>query len=207
MTELEKAEKVVRDLEEELESLQGRTAILQKQQQEVSYAARTGDKSARTKLEKVNLEISTNDNEIKIIGSALIEAKSRLGSAEHVEAIAADRAKALKIQELKVAYIERLEIADEACEDIAKALTENKILLSEMHRLGFTALSHDLVRINSVLALKTMLMGCPWDVQEFEAPPHFLAPGERKTFKWLAEQWGAAIERQIADRLPKKEAA
>jgi hypothetical protein len=65
----------------------------------------------------------------------------------------------------------------------------------------------ELVRINSVLALKTMLMGCPWDVREFEGAPHYLAPNERKYFKKLAETWGATIERQIEQRLLKKEAA
>src|SRR5258708_8846283 len=146
-TEIEQAEKSVRDREEELESLNGRTAILQKQREQISYSARTGDKSARTKLNALNGEISTNTSEIEIVAAALREAKSRLGSAEQVEARAADRAKAIKIRELKAAYVERLEMADEAAADLAKALSENKILLSEMHRLGITAPSHNSVRI------------------------------------------------------------
>ncbi len=187
MNETEKAEKVVRTFEDELEELKGRTSILEKQQQEVSYAARTGDKQAKVKLDKINAEISANSNEIKIVMSALVEAKSRLGTAEQVEARAADQAKAIKIQELQLAFVERLELIDEACKDIAKCTSENKILLSEMHRLGVTAPSHDSVRINSVLAIKTT--------------------NERRTFKWLAEQWGASIGNRIASRLPAKEDA
>jgi hypothetical protein len=208
MTETEKAAKIVGDLEVELENLTGRTNILEKQQQEISFAARTGDRNARAKLDKINSEIATNDNEIKIIASALIEAKSRLGSAEQVEALEADRKKALQIQELQKAFIERLLAIDDACEDIAKCTQENKVLLSEIHRLGVTAPSHDSVRINSILALKTMLMGCPWNVQEYEGAPHFLAPNEKKYFKNLAEAWDAQIGNQIVGRLPpNKEAA
>ena len=115
----EQAEKVIRDLEQELENLKGRTDILNKQQQQVSYAARTGDKSARAKLNTINGEISTNDSEIKIIAAALIEAISRLGSAEQHAALKADQAKAQQIRELQAAFIERLEVIDEACADIA----------------------------------------------------------------------------------------
>jgi hypothetical protein len=107
-------------------------------------------------------------------------------------------------------------MADEACADLAKALSENKILLSEMHRLGVQSPSHNSVRINLVLAMKTLLMGyeadvikqgMPWNVQEFADAPHYLAPSERAYFKALAASWGAAIERQIADRPPNERAA
>jgi hypothetical protein len=202
MTPTEQAEKIVRDLEEELEGLNGRTSILSKQHQELSFAARAGDKSARTKLNATNVEISTNTSEIEIVTAALVEAKSRLGTAEQVATRAADIKKAEQIQELQAAFVDRLQTIDEACEDIARCTSENKVLLSEMHRLGITHPSHDQVRINSVLALKTMLMGCPWNTHEYAEYPHVLAPNERKYFKSLAEAWGATITRQIADRLP-----
>src|SRR5216684_2159560 len=92
---------------------------------------------------------------------------------------------------------------------LVRCTTENEVLLSEMHRLGLKVPTHELVRINSILAFKTMLMGTPWNLQEFEAPPHYLSPkgmdntGERRYFKELAASWNAQIERQIAGRLPK----
>lgn len=207
MNETEKAEKIVRDLEEEHEALLGRTVILRKQCEQLSFAAKTGDKTAKAKLDKLNGEISTINSDIEIVDAALREAKSRLGSAEQVEALAADQAKAVKIQELQAAFVERLLAIHDACEDIAKCTTENKVLLSEMHRLGVSAPSHDLVRINSIIALKTMLMGTPFNPKEFADAPHFLAPNERKYFKNLADAWSASIENQISQRLLKKEAA
>ena len=201
------AMKIVIDLENELEALNGRAATLTKTREQLSYAAKTGDKNAKAKLDKTASDATMLANDIEITISALQEAKSRLGTAEQVAEMEADRSKALKIQEMLTAFVERLEAIDEACEDIVKFTQENKALLSEMHRLGITAPTHDIVRINSVLALKTLLQLCPWHVDEYAHPPHYLAPNERKYFKSLAEAWGANIERQIAHRLPKKDAA
>jgi hypothetical protein len=205
--ETEAAAKIVTDLENELETLQGRAAALTKQREQLSYSAKTGDKNAKAKLDKTASEATVVASEIEIVIAALVEARSRLGNAEQVKALEADRAKAVEIQQLQAAFNERLLAIDDACEDIARCTQENKKLLSRMHDLGITAPSHDQVRINSVLALKTMLQGCPWNVQEFQDYPHFLAPSQRKNFKDLASAWDATIERQVADRLPKENAA
>jgi hypothetical protein len=207
MTPVEQATKIVVDLENELEALNGRAAALTKTRDQLSYAAKTGDQKAKAKLDKTNAEATTIATEIEITISALQEAKNRLGAAEVDAELVADQAKAVQIQELQQAFIDRLELIGEACEDIIKCTQENKVLLSEMHRLGVGSPSHDLLRINCIAALKTMLQGCPWNVQEFQNYPHFLAPHERKYFKKLAESWDEAIENQIAHRLPKKEAA
>jgi hypothetical protein len=207
MNETDNAAKIVIELTDELEVLNGRAVVLAKERQELSYSARTGDKNAKARLDKINVEATTLTNDIEIVAAALVEAKLRLGSAEQVAALEADRAKAVKIQELQAAFVERLLAIHDACGDIAKCTTENKLLLSEIHRLGVTVPSHDLVRINSVLALKTMLMATPWNPNEFADFPHFLAPHERKLFRDLAVSWGATISNQIADRLPNKEAA
>jgi hypothetical protein len=44
-------------------------------------------------------------------------------------------------------------------------------------------------------------------VQEYEAPPHYLAPNHRKRFEELAQTWGVTISRQIEPHLPKKDEA
>jgi hypothetical protein len=207
MTPIEQAEKIVRDLEEEKESLLGRTTILQKQREQISYSARTGDKSARAKLNALNVEISTNASESEIVDAALREAITRSGAArqaaQQAEAIAANNERERKIRELQTALVERLEIANDACEDIVSATTEAKILFNELHKLGIKTPTDDQLRINSVLAIKTLLNALPWAREfQFEHPPSVLAPDQRKYFKALAESWGAAINRQIADRLP-----
>lgn len=208
MNKTEQALKIVRDLEDELEALNGRAALLTKQRQELAFAVRAGDKGAKEKLTKTSAEASTIATDIEIIIAALVEAKSRLGTAEAIDNTAADQAKAVKIQEIQKAFIERLIIIQDACEDIAKYTNENKTLLSEMHRLGCTAPSHDIVRVNCVNAVKTLLNALPWAKEfEFKHGPSVLAPNERKYFKNLADVWGAQIENQIAHRLPKKEAA
>jgi len=126
MNETEKAEKIVRDLEEEHEALIGRTAILKKQSEQLSFAAKTGDKSAKAKLHTLNVEISTKASEIENLTAALAEAKSRLGTAEDVEARKADQAKAVKIQELQTAFVERLLAIHHACEDMRSVLVRIK---------------------------------------------------------------------------------
>lgn len=208
MNNTEQALKIVRDLEDELEALNGRAALLTKQRQELAFAVRAGDKGAKEKLTKTSAEASTIATDIEIIIAALVEAKSRLGTAEAIDNTAADQATAVKIQEVQKAFYERMLIIQDACEDIAKYTNENKVLLSELHRLGCTAPSHDSVRINCVNAIKTLLNALPWS-REFELKhgPSVLAPNERKQFKDLAATWNNTIENQIAHRLPKKEAA
>jgi hypothetical protein len=46
-TKVEKAEKIINDLEEQRECLHSRTKLLSKQREQISYAAHTGDKTAR----------------------------------------------------------------------------------------------------------------------------------------------------------------
>jgi hypothetical protein len=205
---IEQAAKVIRDLEDELEALTSRKALLDEKRQKIAYAARTGDKKAKSELTSNNAETISLINDVEIITDALVEARKRLGDAEQLAALQADQAKAVRIKELQAAFIERLEIMHKACEDFALAAKDNKVLLSEMHRLGVTAPSHDIVRIQSVTAIKTMLNALPWHKEfQFELPPSVIAPGDRTYFKNLAHHWGLAIENQIRDRLPKQDEA
>jgi hypothetical protein len=204
MDNMEQAQKVVTDLEDELESLQGRAAVLTKAREQLSYSARTGDKTAREKLGKTTAEATTIATEIEIVISALVEARKRLGTAEQLEAKAQDEAKALQLQEVAAVFVENLEKMDDACATIAECSTQNKILLSEIHRLGCMVPGHDIVRISTTYALKTMLMQTPVHPEEFSHPPFFLAPGERKSFRALARSWDDNISRQIEHRLPKQ---
>ena len=206
-TAVEQAQKVIGDLEDELESRNGRAVILHKKHESLAFAAATGDKKARAGIVALNAEITDNDSEIEVITAALVEARSRLATAERTAAIAADQADAVKAQELIAAVVERWEMVDEAIADIVKALAENKLMLTELRRFGVDSPTDDMIRINCVLAMKWLLQQTPWHTMEFEKGPHFLAPHERRNFTDLAKAWGATMQNQIVPRLPRTEEA
>jgi hypothetical protein len=201
VTDVEKIERFICNFESERESLQGRIVVLSKQRLEIAYAARSGDKASKARLSAIATEISDVTGEVEIVTAAIAEAQLRLQAAQQAEAAAADRINAQKARELQVAFVERLEALDEACVDVGELTTEVKILLSEMRKHGITAPSDAVFRINCIAGLKTMLMTTPWNPVEFSSGPQFLAPGERRSFKKLAEAWNETLTHQLAGRL------
>jgi hypothetical protein len=57
------------------ESLNGRAAVLTKQREQLSFVAKTSDKSAKTKLAATSAEATTIASDIEIVASALVEAR------------------------------------------------------------------------------------------------------------------------------------
>jgi outer membrane murein-binding lipoprotein Lpp len=205
MTSIEQAQKIVADLEDELEALNGRSKILQKQKQELSYSARTGDKGAKAKLDKISVDVVTLTNDIEITESALREAKSRCGAAEQVAARAADHEKATQlaaqIAALNAKLQEELDNADDAFSDAIGSVLSARAVLMEMHTLGvITSPTDQLFRINSVAAIKTAIQKLPqpW-INDFEFMR--LAPSQKKEFKSLGQGWCDQIANQTAARL------
>lgn len=86
MNEIEQAEKIVNELEDKRECLHARTRTLTEQRKQLAYAANTGDKAARTKLNAINSEVAHHNHEIENVEFALTEARARLDKAKEAEA-------------------------------------------------------------------------------------------------------------------------
>jgi hypothetical protein len=179
MSEVEHAEKIVIELEEKRECPFSRTKLLSKQRQEVSYAAHTGDKTARARLNQINVEASTHSHEIESVEAALEEARARLNAAKGIEARAADKANALKLRTANAEFKELGDDADDALWDFVQAV--NKILTkrNELEALGATAPTSEQVRVNVTNAIKAKIQELPssW-VRDFDFP--LLAPNQKK---------------------------
>lgn len=147
----------------------GRTAVLSRLRQEVSYAAFTGDKNARAKLDRINQEAAMIGQEIESVEAAVREAGNRLVTARQDEASAASHAKAEQIAELNIKLKEHLDNADDAFSDGIESVLDAGKTLSELHSLGVASPTDALFRINAVIAVKTVLQQLPnnW-INDFE---------------------------------------
>jgi septal ring factor EnvC (AmiA/AmiB activator) len=97
-TEVEVAEKIINDLEEQREALFSRAKLLTKQREQVAYAAQV--KAAKARLKEIDVETLTTGTDIESVEAALLEARSRLNAAKVTEAKATDRERALQLREV-----------------------------------------------------------------------------------------------------------
>lgn len=196
-TPIEQAEKDLRHLQDQRETLRGRTKALSVQRQQISHAAYTGNAKAKAQLDKLNAETTTMDLELENIGAAIAEAQSILGNAKVNEAQSADRAKALALRDKLAKFQELGAILDDCFADFKSAALEIKTVLDDIHQLGCDAPTSQLFKVNADLAFKTAVQGTPFWSQDFPA----LAPSQRKTFASLINAWSVAIAINIERRL------
>jgi hypothetical protein len=208
--EVEKAERDLNNLEEQKETLISRAKLLSKERDRIAFAALTaGDKKAKDRLREINLEDISLDGNIASVEAALSVARQNLADAQHGEAIAADKAKAEGIAELNTKLKDELDNAGDAFGDAIGSVLSALALLREMRALGLANPTDQLVRINMVTAIKTVIQGLPepW-IRDFEFMR--LSPSQKKEFKPLAAGWCTQITNQTAARLgenKKEEAA
>jgi chromosome segregation ATPase len=203
---VEHCEKIAADLQDQRDALIGRIKTLGTQREAVSYAAYTGNKDAKAKLDKINIEASTIGHEIVSIEAAIAEAEKRLNTAKAAEAQAADRTNALKLRDKLAKFRELGAVLDDCFTDFKSAGFEQKQVLDDIHNLGQPTPSAQQYRVLCEVALKTAVQGTPFWSQDFPA----MAPNQRKTFKSIGDAWCEVIEANIAARLgeqKKKDAA
>jgi DNA repair exonuclease SbcCD ATPase subunit len=203
MTEIEKAEKTLADLQTKRDNWVKRGTELADERSSVAFAAHTGsDKSARNKLDKLNSEIATHASELASLDSAIAEATQRLAKAKRESAIAQDRAQAQELRDTIKKLAELAAEIDAALADAAAHIGNLQGLLNRIHSLGCASPSHDQLRVLAGAAVKTFLMTLPFQ-REFE----HLAPSARRTFEQIVKSWQTMLEQNIAARLGNKEAA
>jgi hypothetical protein len=208
MTTVAEAEASIKLLEDKRQHVVQKSIELTETRRQISYAAHTGDQKSRAKLDKINGEMATLASEIDSIGSAIIEGNERLRIAMEDEEREADRARAQELREKLVKFQELGQQLDDSCWDLSQSLAEIIAVVRDMHALGATTPTNDMFRINTTLALKSMLQTLPQSyVNDLEFQR--LQPSQKKNFKTLVSGWSESIERNIAARLgdPKREAA
>ncbi len=155
-TEVEKAEKIVCQLEEQLETLLGRTVTLHKERAAVSYAALTANNpTAKARLDAINAEALQHSNEVASVECAIAEAKQRLEAAQQAGLAAADRDAALQLREKLNRFVSLGLLLDDCIADFLGAAKEMDEVLDEIHALGCVTPTDAQMRVLGTLAIKT----------------------------------------------------
>jgi len=198
MTEVEKAELTVRNLENIRKHILVEQAELADERQRVSFAAHTGDKKSRTRLDEINIAAAKFASEFASIEAAIIEAGNRLEAAKVTEASAADRAQALLLKEAVAEFVEAGNELDASLEDMAFHANAMSDVLNRLHQLGAASPRTEQLRVLGAHCFKSALMKTPWKKElEFEhIPAHKL-----QSFKALVSTWADMLLRDAERRL------
>jgi len=209
MTEFEKAETIIADLEAKRAACVKRGTELADERAAVALAAHTGDAKARKRLDEINAAIASHASELASFDAALKAAGERLRQAQAAEARkhAGKTAKQLlKMANAIVQHAQSLDDANtirvEASRAIADGLTEMRSLA---HGLGVFVPSHEQLFAMASRADQTATMQTPWAREVGEHLP----PNQRRSHMSYAQSWHAAITKSIAELVgeDKQEAA
>jgi chromosome segregation ATPase len=204
MSEIEKAEKVLADLQTKQRDLARKAVELADERQQLGFAAHAdGNKKARARLDEINGAIAVHQSETASLEAAITEATKRLAQAKQAAALAQDRANAEQLRDTITEFVALGEEIDAALTDAAAHIANMPALLNKIHALGSPAPSHEQFRVLGAQAVKTHLMGLSVFNREFE----HLAPNQRRTFEQIVTKWQEMILNNIAARLGNKEAA
>jgi hypothetical protein len=202
--DVSKAENTLSELNRKREQLVARGQVLAEERGKIAFQAHTGDKGARRRLDEINISIVTTESERSGLDSAIAEAARRVDQAKHVEATAADRAKAQEAHKLMGELSDAAVYLDKHLEAAAKALIAIERGVTELHELGFTSPSHTQLRLGVVQAIQSWAHKLPRSWHEhLRDGLAFLPPQERKTFTqyWsaVASSLGNAIRQRIGN--------
>jgi hypothetical protein len=203
MTKVEKAQAVLADLQAKREALIARGHELDERRQEVAFAAHTGSKAERAKLDEVNSESITFEYDLKALDAAIAEATKRLAAADAAEAQAKERDDARKLREVVDRFVAHAVAVDKAFQTIVRQTNSLEKVLREIHILGCPFPSSAQLDSLGARALGTAIMQTP-----FRKAFEHLAPSERQHFPQLVRQWADRVEHNfIKPRLGEREDA
>jgi hypothetical protein len=161
-----------------------------------------GDSKARKQLDALNAEGATLAGELEALEAAISEAQRRLELAKQAAAEIENKAQATKLRTVLESAAARAVEVDAL---FASAVTELGELFKDIrqfHQLGETFPTDEQWSVNTLLALKTILMQMPPSVaRAFE----FLAPNQRRTFASIMDHMAGPIEARVKQRLSETE--
>jgi hypothetical protein len=189
MTEVEKAQEVLADLQGQRDVLVARGHELEEQRQAIAFKAHTGSKAERAKLDEINNEALTHEYELKSLDSAIAEATRQLAAADAAQALAQEKANAKALRAVVDRFVAHALKIDETFTAMVKEATALEKTLMEIHSLGCAFPSRAQLDSLGARALGTAIMGTPWR-KDFE----HLAPSARQYFPTLVRQWCERIE-------------
>jgi hypothetical protein len=188
MTDVEAAEKIVRDLTEKRDLTEARIAGIADERKPLAIAVHVdGDHKARKRLDTINAEAATIAAELEGLDAAISEANARLATAVLAEAERADRENAKHLHLLCLELSEHGKRLDGVMSTLRVEAQAFRDTLNAIHARGCNFPSHGLADVNARNAIMTGLMATPWKIEH-------LAPGERRSFDKIVSGWVSRIE-------------
>jgi hypothetical protein len=208
MSDVEKFENMIRDLERKREKCVQRGTELADERANVALSAHTGDNKAGKRLAEIHVALTTQSSELASFDAALKAAAARLVAAQQVETQAANRQRAEEMRKVVAELGECFPYLDRHLTEAARALIAIHDGIAKLHQAGFAFPSESQLRLGLTTVLQSWAHGLPRSLHDqlrdgFE----FLAPGRRQT---ASEYWAAispSLDNQITQRLGKTESA
>jgi hypothetical protein len=198
-SDIEQAEHVLNNLRQKRVAAGVRGHSLGEESTKLTFAAHTGDKAARQKLDKVNAEVALFESELR--DSAIAEGTARVEAARQAEARAADRQRAEEALTLLHETGKCFEYLDRHLDEAVRALIAIDNGFAQLRQSGFV-ISDTADRIGITAIIQSWAHRIPrrWH-EQLRDNFQFLAPGARRT---ATEHWTrmrASIDGQITQRL------
>jgi hypothetical protein len=196
MTDTEKAESTIRDLEAKRAAAVKRGVELADERAAVALDAHTGNKAARKRLDEINAALAVHSSELASLDAALKAAGERLEEARAAERAVAEREAAKELRKVIVELRAAGKAADAALAKLVAVGTVMKAAVDAIHHFGVPNPNHAQVLAIGERAIKTTLMQTMW-ARAFE----HIAPSERRAFSPAVDQWCSKLESDIAEKL------
>jgi hypothetical protein len=204
-TDVEQAEHVLNNLRQKREVFVVRDRSLDEEITQLAFAAHTGDKAARQKLDKLNAEKALNDSEHRSIDAAISEATVRVQKAQEAEsqALAGEAARELlKKADALLVHAQSLDDANAVRVEASHAIIEELNQMRELARgLGVFVPSHEQFLSLGSRAEQTATMQTPFAREIGEHLP----PRERRSHLSYAGPWRDAVAKGCAAILGEQE--
>jgi uncharacterized protein YhaN len=204
MSDIQKAEKVLADLQAKRARLIARGVEIGDQRAAIAYDAHaTGNAKAERRLAELHREAAEYESQLAGLDAAIKTATDRLAKAQQAEAERTDKAAANELRKALKQFVEQGDALDTALAAVVETSTAMSALINQIHALGSAAPTGQQWLTFGELAMHSQLMRTPW-ARSFR----HLAPRERRSFGDLARGWQAGAENNnIAARLGEKETA
>jgi hypothetical protein len=194
------AEAVLRELEAKRAKHVERGRELPELRAGASYLAHVeGSPGARRTLKQVNAEAATHASDLASIDEAIAAAKNKLAIAQAHEAEVADQTRADEVLKLLVEFRECGRILDGAVLALGTKGHQLMSLVQQLHGLGIRFPSAEQVDVFGDQAIRTCIASTPWSRRH-----RVVAPGERKSFRKLVDDWATMAEQRIRQQFGKK---
>ena len=196
MTEVEKCETTIRDLEAKRAACVKRGTELADERAAVALDAHTGNAKARKRLDEINAAIAAHGSELASFDAAIKAASERLQQAQNAEAKAEQRRVALEIRKLAKELKEAGRIADEGLAMFADATSAMHHIVCQLSTFGLSNPSALQFVSLGERAVRTVLMETA-----FRRAFEHLRPAERQSFASFAAEWAASLDKSTSAKL------